>query len=743
MFFKKQNIVQEWQEKGTPNPKKIFTIFLSAIVLFLLVNNTAIAQVVNITNETPSYLLSKGMEEFVDIKGETPVEEVLRDNRFIKTNGNIPIFSNKVKSVWFRFSVQNSSSSPVLYLNITYTNLSKLSLYKITHHQATLIGEQGNSIANTTEHYRSPNIVFNLNTSDNQVQEYVLHVYSEHPIIIPAEISTADALNQSSNLQSVVTAVYMGVLMVMFLYNLFLFFATKDNNYFYYIVYIFFLCIAQTTLAGYEYKYLWPGFPGLNRYSVVFTSSFSAISGLVFSMHFLRTSLYAQKIHLWLRCLVGIYIIGLVCSLFFDISICYQILNYNGLLGVFSVLFASFYIAKKNFKPAYFYLTAWLFFLVSFIILILRNLAILPYNNFTTYTIYVGSSLEVALLSIALADKINALRKEKDESQAESLKASLLNEKLVRDQNLMLEKKVTERTEELLFSNKNLSVALQNLKDAQTQLVEAEKMASLGQLTAGIAHEINNPINFVKSNIGPLQLDINDLISIIDEYDSLHTAHQTEIPGKLAVIEKNIKNLDLDYVKTEIENLVKGIREGAERTAEIVTGLRTFSRLDEGEIKIVNLYDGLDSTLVLLRNMLPANIKVEKDCKADGNIECYPGKLNQVFMNILSNAIQAIKQKEQKSENEFIRISTQDLGNQIVIRIQDSGPGMNEEVKRKIFDPFFTTKGVGEGTGLGLSIVYKIIQMHYGKIEVFSTVGKGAEFVITLNHTLPKPIALT
>jgi hypothetical protein len=263
-------------------------------------------------------------------------------------------------------------------------------------------------------------------------------------------------------------------------------------------------------------------------------------------------------------------------------------------------------------------------------------------------------------------------------------------------------------------------------------------MASLGQLTAGIAHEINNPINFVKSNIKPLQLDINDLIEIIDEYTKLHGADEADIAEKLKSIEKLKKKIDIDYVKTEIESLVTGIRDGAERTAEIVLGLRNFSRLDESEVKIVNVHEGLDSTLILLKNQLPENVSIEKHFAANGNIECFPGKLNQVFMNILSNGIQAIKEKEEQAEKETIIINTKDVGNQLQISIKDSGIGMTDEVRQKIFDPFFTTKDVGEGTGLGLSIVYKIIQKHGGKIEVVSSKGKGAEFIITLFHSLPE-----
>ena len=181
-----------------------------------------------------------------------------------------------------------------------------------------------------------------------------------------------------------------------------------------------------------------------------------------------------------------------------------------------------------------------------------------------------------------------------------------------------------------------------------------------------------------------------------------------------------------------------GIEDGAERTAEIVRGLRTFSRLDEGELKVANVHDGFNSTLILMRNSMPAYLRIEKKFMAKGNLECFPGKLNQVFMNILNNAIQAIEEKTEKEDEEWILISTLDIpGDKIQIHIKDSGIGMSEQVKRKIFEPFFTTKSVGVGTGLGMAIVFKIIEEHHGRIEVNSEPGKGAEFILTLPYIHP------
>lgn len=711
-----------------------------ALVLLLLLFQLAGAQEIRITDQQPSSFISASMEQLVDSTNRLTVEQVRQNTGFVQLNGRIPVFAGTIKNAWFRFTVQNQSLSPTLLLNIAYPNLSRVTLYIQDSSHTRLLGEQGNEVRSSATVGGSPNLVYDLKLAPGSRQSYLMHVYSEHPIILPAEVHTYEALHDSINLQSIVTGLYLGVLAVMFLYNLFLFYGTRDSSYLFYIVYIFCLALAQVTAAGYGYRYIWPEQAWINRYAVVFTSTFSSLSGLLFSMHFLRTAFYTPRLHRWLWVLASVYIAGLLCSLISWLDISYAILNYNGLVSVITVLATSVVIARKGFRAAYFYLFAWLLLLVSFMVLIFRNLSLVPYNNFTTYTFYLGSALEVALLSIALADKINALRKEKEQSQAEALKVSLENEKLVRDQNLILEKKVAERTEELQSSNENLSEALQNLKDTQSQLVEAEKMASLGQLTAGIAHEINNPINFVKSNIKPLQLDIRDLVEVIDAYGQLHGAAAEEIPAKLTQIDQLKKQIDLGYVRQEIDSLVKGIQEGAERTAEIVLGLRTFSRLDESEVKTVNVHDGIDSTLVLLKSSLPQHITIRKDFQSQGMLECFPGKLNQVFMNILSNGIQAIKQKEVQGEQESITISTRDMGDKMEIRIRDTGIGMPEEVQQKIFDPFFTTKDVGEGTGLGLSIVYNIIQKHGGKIEVHSSPGNGAEFVISLFKVLPETV---
>ncbi len=273
-------------------------------------------------------------------------------------------------------------------------------------------------------------------------------------------------------------------------------------------------------------------------------------------------------------------------------------------------------------------------------------------------------------------------------------------------------------------TNEALHATVANLKAAQEQLVQAEKMASLGQLTAGIAHEINNPINFVTANIQPLKDDMADIIKIIDHYQEI--IKKKGLENEFSEIEKNKQGVNVELTKKEINNLLKGIEDGAMRTSEIVKGLRNFSRLDQNVFRKANMNESIESTLTLLHSSYKNRVEIIKQYGDLPEIDCFPGQINQVFMNILSNAIQAIPAEGK------IFIKTWHDQNNVKISIKDTGAGMTDEVRKKIFDPFFTTKDVGKGTGLGLSISFGIIQKHNGDIEVFSKPGDGTEFIIRI-----------
>ena len=273
---------------------------------------------------------------------------------------------------------------------------------------------------------------------------------------------------------------------------------------------------------------------------------------------------------------------------------------------------------------------------------------------------------------------------------------------------------------------RELELTLENLKLAQSQLIQSEKMASVGVMTAGIAHELNNPINFMSGNVYPLQQDLDEVFSLLDKYEKV--IEENDLKKYFREVESFKKEMDFSYLIQEIYSLLKGIEEGAGRSSEIIKGLRSFSRLDDEACQFYDIHEGIDSSLVLLHNkIIDKKINVRKEYGDFEGLECFPSKFNQVIMNILTNSIQAME--ESKGEL-FIQTVCSAIGVKVIIK--DNGKGMTPEVKEHIFDPFFTTKEVGQGTGLGLSISYGIIERHNGHIDVISEPGKGTEFIISL-----------
>lgn len=272
--------------------------------------------------------------------------------------------------------------------------------------------------------------------------------------------------------------------------------------------------------------------------------------------------------------------------------------------------------------------------------------------------------------------------------------------------------------------------SLKALKQAQMQLIQTEKMSSLGQMMAGIAHEINNPVSFIHGNIVHMGEYCQNLLEMIQCY-------QDEYPTPTPFVQQQAEALEIDFVREDLSKLMDSMHVGTKRIRQLVLSLRNFSRLDESACKTVDIHEGVHSTLLILQHRLKANgqrpeIKIVHDFDDLPQVECYPSQLNQVIMNLIANAIDAL---EEACPNEpAITIRSAKIGEDAIqIAIADNGTGIPETIQHNLFDPFFTTKPVGEGTGLGLSISHQIItERHGGKIECHSTVGKGTEFIIQL-----------
>ncbi|MCT7951743.1 PAS domain S-box protein [Ancylothrix sp. C2] len=297
---------------------------------------------------------------------------------------------------------------------------------------------------------------------------------------------------------------------------------------------------------------------------------------------------------------------------------------------------------------------------------------------------------------------------------------------------------ITERKqaeEALRQKTSQLEKTLHELRSTQAQLVHSEKMSGLGQLVAGIAHEINNPIGFIFGNLDHAGYYMHDMLELLKMY-------QFHYPQPLPEIQKACEEIDIEFIRADAPKLLASMKQGADRIRQIVLSLRNFSRHDEAELKSVNIHEGIESALLILQHRLQpqanwSGIEVVKNFGKLPKVQCYAGSLNQVFMNILTNAIEALENWGKKriiTIRTFLREKTGEESNsQVIISIKDTGQGMSEDVLKRLFDPFFTTKPVGSGTGLGLSISHQIVvEQHGGQISCISEPGKGAEFVIEI-----------
>jgi len=697
---------------------RTFSILLLSLTSLM---GIASSEVIDLRGSFGTVGIGNALWVLEDPTGARSAAEALEAEGYVRQTKDVPNLGISPSVFWVRFSIRHNDPEVGLHVEYQNPDIDEIDLYRITNGVPELLASSGLSRPRSESMEDPRGLAFQLGTGHSTEQHYLMRVRSLKQLLLPLVLRTSKHQQVYTSARNIAAGLYFGVMLVMALYNLFIFFSTKDRSYFTYVVYIVLVGITQVNFLGYAKAYWWPADTWWAVHASLLLTLLTAVAASEFMRGFINSRQTLPALDRMIPWFYGFFVI---CTIAYSTG--HELIGYAlaqagvGLFATF-LMICMILVWRKGSRQAGFFVVAWSAFLVGTVVFVLKDIGLLPYNEWTLYTMPIGSAVEGVLLSFALADRINILRKEKEDSQAESLRALQENERLVREQNALLEQKVKQRTHALQESN-------DTLKRTQARLVSAEKMASLGQLTAGIAHEINNPINFITSNIGPLRRNITEIVEVMQDYRSL-PAEQLE--ASLTRIKQKEARLGLQDSIDELGDIINSIAEGSTRTAEIVRGLRNFSRLDEDDLKDADINEGITSTLAVLSPQYRDRVEFKLDLGTLPKVECYPGKVNQVLMNILTNAAQATLAR-MDGRTRMVTASSAVLGEQVEIVITDTGIGMNADVQERIFDPFFTTKPVGEGTGLGLSIVYGIIEDHHGQISVESAPGVGSSFRILL-----------
>ncbi|MEX2484038.1 MAG: 7TM diverse intracellular signaling domain-containing protein [Brumimicrobium sp.] len=696
------------------------------VFCFFLVCTSAQSQNITIDDRERVSIGNK-VSHYLDKSKIVTIHEAEKINKFEKSKVEVPNFGIARGNVWIKLVITNKTNQSNYLLEIAQPTLDEVVFYD-TELDTSIV--QGDKFPFYQRDHNFNHFVFELNVKPEETKTYFLKVNSSNQVQIPIYLGPHKKIEQSNQQLNIVMSLFLGLMIAMILYNFVIYFFIRDNSYLYYVLYISILMFTQLTPHGFTFQFFWPESPVFTQYSMFLFPISVGVTGILFFNSFLQTKRFAPKIIWIFRLLFILYFVAIILVITNELKSAYMLIDFTAMTVALTMIVGAIMILKRGNKTALYFLLAWSIFLVGIVLWVLKDTGVLPFNNYTNYTMLLGAGIETILLSIGLANRINVYRKENEQSKLNEIKVLKENKRLISEQNILLEKKVKERTTELEQVNSELENALESVIKAQNKLLESEKMASLGQLTAGIAHEINNPINFVSSNIEPLKRDLKDIEMLLDKYEEIN---EENIIEKLKEVKEFRDEIELPYLKKELSDIINNIEEGARRTSEIVKGLKTFSRDDQKSKVAAQVNSGLESSLTLVQNKLD-HINTIVELGELPQIMCYPGKLNQAFMNIIVNSIDAVKSKFGNKDGGEISIKSvyNKQDETVVVTIKDNGIGIPQKIINKVYDPFYTTKEIGKGTGLGLSIVYKIIEIHSGDIKLDSEEGKGTTFSLKI-----------
>ncbi|HEU4904316.1 MAG TPA: 7TM diverse intracellular signaling domain-containing protein [Flavisolibacter sp.] len=656
-----------------------------------------------------------------DKKGQLTITDLLAPNApfNFQLNGNHQVsFGVTYSYFWLRSELHNETGADLL-VELGSTALTDIEVYSVINGHVVKQYHSGNWQPFSERPVKSVNYLFPLSIPQGETGTVYLRVMHYRGTQFPLRAGTLNAFYIKDARMNGAMGTYIGFMLVMILYNLFIYFTLRDKSYLFYVAYTFLMGFFNAHLSGYIFRYIYPSWPVLNQYEDVI-AALVAVAGILFAANFLNTKKNVPVFHKVFMFLLGCYAVIIAIVLSGNFLPGTIALEFTSLVLVASFFVAAYKTLRKGYTPAKFFLIAWSLLLLSVAVYILKDYKILPYTQLTSSSLQIGSAVEALLLSLALADKINVYKKETLMAQAEALQSLEENRKLITEQNAMLERRVEERTKELKRANRELVTALRNLKETQAQLIQAEKMASLGELTAGIAHEIQNPLNFV-NNFSEVSSELAEEIKA-----ELSNGHTDRAPGLVADLKGNLEKIIFH----------------GRRADSIVKGMLQHSRISSGKREEANINALVEEYLHLAYHGLRAKDKtftaiLETHFDEDiGKIEIVTQDMGRVLLNLFNNAFYSVQEKKKKLKDSYqpvISVNTKKTDDTVTISIRDNGLGIPKNVREKIYQPFFTTKPAGEGTGLGLSLSYDIVtKQHGGNLMVDTKEGQYAEFTVEL-----------
>jgi signal transduction histidine kinase len=697
--------------------------------------------VILLSPDNEYFSINESIYYFEDEKAVLSFEEISQPiftDQFLSSSKRSLNFGYTKSNYWVKFSLKNLDPQINDWvLEIDYELLDSIDFYyrdQEGHWRSKMFGDMY-PFKQREWDYRT--FIIPLQLPDKEIHTYYLRFKSMGTMQFPMNVSREKSFLRMLFLSETYYGIFFGIMILLIIYNAFVYFSLRDITYFHYIILILSTTILVAFLSGHIFQYVLGDHMWWCNKLLPSSIALSEFCIVNFTRSFLNTKKHYARLDKVLIFLLILSFIMMFLLFFINFHFSIQVAAYTSQIYIIICLLSGILCLLKGNKAALLFIFAFTLFLIGALAISYIAIGIIGANTITAHGMELGVMLNGVFLSLALINNYKISIIEKEKAQEDILQMRL-------QANEQLEQKVKERTAEIQEKNevlrqqqeelktinellenqkKELQLTLESLKLTQSQLVQSEKMASIGQLVAGIAHEINNPVTFISAGVDSLNANLQEVRQVLDIYNMITMDNAEE---KLKEIEKLKEEIEYQETVSEIDKLIYSVRTGSERTAEIVKGLRTFSRLDEDVLKFADIHEGLDSTLILLRNKYKDHIEIEKQYGDIPEVECYPGQLNQVFMNVLSNASDAIDEKG------TITINTSITNESIRVSIKDSGRGIPEDIQSRIFEPFFTTKEVGQGTGLGLSISHSIIEKHKGSIEVKSEVGKGSEFVILL-----------